>query len=95
MTNEHPEPTAAVWRRADGWVFRVLPGRVMLARTGGKHRTVAGSAAVAWTALDVPATTSEVWERIVDVFHDVGIEPEDVGEAIDVLVECGVVERAS
>lgn len=76
-------------------MFRVLPGQVMMARTGGEHRTLTGSATVTWAALDVPGTTRQVWNRIVDAVPEAGVGLDDVGGAIDVLVDAGVVERAS
>jgi len=66
----------------------------MMARTGGEHRTVTGRASVVWTALDLPGSTDEVWERILEALPEVGIELDEVEEAIDVLVDAGVVEQA-
>jgi len=74
-------------------VFRAVPGRVLIARSGGEKMTIAGRASVAWTALDTPATTREVWQRVDDALPEVGVSIVDVAEAMDVLVDAGVVEQ--
>lgn len=57
--------------------------------------TIAGRASVVWAALDLPATTRQVWELIADAVPEAQVELDDVDEAIGVLVEAGVVEQAS
>lgn len=71
----------------------MVPGRVLMARPGGEQLTIAGRASVAWTALDLPATTRQVWERIDEALPEVGVGLEEVDEAITVLVDAGVVEQ--
>ena len=73
---------AVVYERADNVVWRIAPDRVVLRRLG--HRAdggidLFGTAAVAWAALDSPATTATLVERIVDA----GVELPDPATQID------------
>ena len=75
----------ARWRHAPGWVWRAIPGRVLLAARGGLERTVEGIAVPVWIALSEPATISELVEEFAEVWPDQPPSRDAFREALEVM----------
>ena len=78
------------YERAPGIVWRVGPDRVLVRKVGqgaDGALDLLGPAAVAWVALDEPATVDELAERLTEA----EVPGERVDEAVQQLVESGLV----
>lgn len=80
------------WQRAARWVYRLVPGQVMLAAPGGEERAIQGLAVVVWVVLDLPGTSGQIADRIAELWPDRVIDEAAVDDALEVLQAHGVVE---
>ena len=80
------------YARAANVVWRLGPDRVMVRLVGGGDEGASdlfGSAAIAWVALDEPATPEELAGRVADA--DTVLDPGELTEAVESLVAAGLV----
>lgn len=82
---------AVTWRRADGWVHRVLTGKVLLAAPSDRQRELVGATSIVWIALDEPATLDLAVARIADALGSEAADPALLASALEQLVAAGVV----
>lgn len=81
------------WSRRTEWVYRVMAGRVLMARRDGEQRTLGGLATAVWVVLDEPATTTEVVDRLGELSAGETIEEQSVVDALEMLVGAEAIDR--
>lgn len=81
------------YRRSERCVFRVLADRGWIGGPGRSTIGISGAALFVWMVLDVEATAAEVASEIRATWPELGEVPTAmVHEALDLLIEHGVVE---
>lgn len=81
------------YRRRPRCVFRVLGDRGWIGGPGRSTIGIGGAALFVWMVLDVESTAAEVAAEIHDTWPELGEVPTAmVHEALDLLIEHGVVE---
>jgi hypothetical protein len=72
----------------------VIDGDTMLAAAGGEHRTLGGLATVVWVALEEPADTGALSDRITEWWPESSVDAAALDDAIAQLATHGVIEPA-
>jgi hypothetical protein len=81
------------YRRRPGFVHRWSRGEVIVVGPGEDVRTITGTAALTWEVLDGRSDLAELCQRIGARWEAAaGIEPQQVDDALEVLLTSGLVE---
>ncbi len=83
---------AITWRRADGWVHRILTGKVVLAAAGAEYRELSGGASVVWIVLDEPGTVGDIGDRVADALGST-VEDDQLRDAVQQMSDAGLIEH--
>ena len=83
------------WRRASGWVDRVVEGKVLVAAAGGRSWDLVGLSSMLWIVADRPGSVDELAARISAA--DVGepLEVTDIRATLTEMERLGLVEADS
>ena len=87
-------PADPTFERAPGWVWRVSGGSVLVMGPGAAAHQLEAAASLLWSALDEPATVSDLVERSAGRWDGATADPSELAAAaMTELVRAGMVRE--